>query len=259
MMGNERLLYGIEAVENQVARTIQENHSREFEVIYAALEQVLRGHNEFADRKERPDNKLESARVFLTVKSLNSLRVATKVLERGYTQQALTLIRTVMEDQLVVEDAENYPSTLDGLFDDTYAIGKGKLTLSNMAQRVSLKTKEAWDCNYGFASRYAGHPRPLSIRKLISVDPHGNITLKPGSHYDRVEIDTVVFFALGELLKVMATMAKLTCSVGSNWTNDALSVIEEVNTLYWHIDEEAKKELEELDKTGGSPGDRGGG
>ena len=160
-------IYGIEATENEVLSTILENHSHELEVVYAALEQILRGFNEFSDRKERLDNKLESARVFLTIKSFNSLRVAMKVLENGYTQQALTLIRTVMEDQLVVEDAENYPLTLDALFDDEYELGKGKLTFSNMAERLSPKAKTAWDYHYGFASRYAGHPRPLSIRKLV--------------------------------------------------------------------------------------------
>ena len=254
-----RYINGIEATENEVASTILENHSRELEIVYAALGQILRGFNEFADHKERPDNKLESARVFLTTRSFNSLRVAMKVLERGYTQQALTLIRTVMEDQLVADDSEDHPPTLEALFGEENKLRRDEFTFGKMAERLSPKAKVAWDYNYGFVSRIAAHPRPLSIRKLISVDPHGNITLKPGSHYDRVEIDTVVFFALGELLKVMATMAKLTCSAGSNWTNDALSVIEEVNTLYWHIDEEAKKELEELATTGGSPGDRGGG
>ena len=142
-----RYINGIEATENEVASTIPENHSRELEIVYAALDQILRGFNEFADHKERPDNKLESARVFLTTRSFNSLRVAMKVLERGYTQQALTLIRTVMEDQLVLADAENHPPALDALFDDEYELWKGKLTLSNMAQRVSSKTQSAWDSN----------------------------------------------------------------------------------------------------------------
>ena len=248
-MDEEPLLYGIEVIENEVASTILENHSHELEVIYEALEQVLRGFNEFSDRKERTDNKLEGARVFLAIKSFNSLRVAMNELERGYTQQALTLIRTVMEDQLVVEDAENYPATLEALFDDTDKLGKGKLTFSNMAQRVSPKAKEVWDSNYRFVSRFAAHPRNLSIRKLITVDSDGKIILRPGSHYDRVEVNTVIFYTLGELLKVMATMAKLTHSVRSNWADDALPVIEKVNSLYYHIDEEAKKELVELDST----------
>ena len=245
----ESYIYGIEVIENEVSSTILENHSHELEVVYAALEQILRGFNEFSDRKERPDNKLEGARVFLTIKSFNSLRVAMKVLENGYTQQALTLIRTVMEDQLVVEDAENYPPTLDALFDDECEMGKGKLTLSNMAQRLSSKTKAAWDSNYGFASRYAGHPRPLSIRKLVFLGPGGKITLRPGSHYDKVEVNTVIFYTLGEILKVFATMTKLTSSVGSDWVNDALPVFKKIESLYYRMDEEASKELGEMDET----------
>ena len=251
MTGEKRLLYGIEAAESEIASTIQENHSSELVIIYAAIEQILIGLNEFAEHKERPDDKLESARLFLSVRSFNSLRVAMKTLERGYTQQALTLIRAVMEDQLVVEDAENYPATLEALFDDTDKLGKGKLTLSNMAQRASPKAKEVWDSNYGFVSRFAAHPRNLSMRKLILVDSDGKIILRPGSHYDRVEVNTVAFYTLGELLKVMAAMAKLTHSVGSSWVDDALPVVEEVNSLYYNLDEEAKKELEELDETSG--------
>ena len=254
-----RYINGIEATENEVASTILENHSRELEIVCAALDQILRGFNEFADHKERPDNKLESARVFLTTRSFNSLRVAMKVLERVYTQQALTLIRTVMEDQLVAGDAENHPPTLDALFSEENRLGKGKFTFGKMAIRLSPKAKMAWDSNYGFVSSFAAHPRHLSIRKLLAVDTDGKITLMPGPRYDRVEVYTAIFYTLGELMKVMATMAKLTYSVGSNWANDAMFVIEEVNSLFWHIDEEAKKELEELATTGGSPEDRGGG
>ena len=46
----------------------------------------------------------------------------------------------------------------------------------------------------------------------------------------------------------MATMAKLTSSVGSYWANDALSVIKKINSLYYLIDEEAQEELEAIDK-----------
>ena len=249
-MGNKRLLYGIEAVEEEVASTILENHSYEFEVVYAVLEQILRGFNEFADQKEKLDDKLESAQFLLTVRSFNTLRVAMKALENGYTQQALALIRTVMEDQLVVNDIENHAPAL-ALFVRVVKKHKSQFTFGKMAQRASLKTKEAWDHNYGFASRFAAHPRELSLRKLFAVDPDGKIILKPGSRYDRVEVNTAIFYTLGELLKVMATTAKLTYSVGSSWANDALSVIEEVNSLYWHIDDEAKKELEESATTGG--------
>ena len=251
MLGNEWLLSGIEATENEVARVIQENHSHELEIVYAALEQILRGFNEFSDRKERTDNKLEGARIFLTIKSFNSLRGAMSELERGYTQQALTLIRTVMEDQLVVEDAENYPPTLDALFDEENKLGRGQFTFSNMAKRLSPKAKEVWDSNYGFMSRFAAHPRHLSIRKLIAVDTDGKMTIRPGSHYDRVEVSTVILYTLGKLLNVMATMAKLTHSVGSNWADDALPVVKRVNSLFYRIDEWAQKELEESDNTSG--------
>ena len=192
-MGDERLLSGIEAVEKEVASAILEHHPYEFEVVYAALEQILRGFNEFANQKENLDDKLESAQFLLTVRSFNSLRVAIKILENGYTQQALALIRTVMEDQLVVNDLENHAPTLGALLDDADKMRDRQFTFGKMAQRESLKTKKAWDHSYGFASSFAAHPRKLSLRKLFAVDPNGKIILKPGSHYDRVEVNTVIF------------------------------------------------------------------
>ena len=49
-------------------------------------------------------------------------------MEHGYYPQALALVRLAMEDQLVAEDAETYPPTLDALFDDKGSISSGDLT-----------------------------------------------------------------------------------------------------------------------------------
>ena len=243
----------IEANENEVASIILENHSRELAIIDAGLEEILRGYMEFASRKEWLDDELGElgvARLLLVVKSFNSLHVAMKALRGGYTQQPVTLIRTVMEDQLVVQDAENHTPTLDALFGKENKLVKNELTFGKMAERVSPKRKAAWDHNYGFASGSAAHPRPSSMLKHITVDPYGKKDVQPpGGRYDRVEVNEVISLALRELLQVMVTMAKLAHSVGSNWADDALPVIEKVNSLYYHIDEEAKKEFEEMDKT----------
>ena len=244
-MDNDRLLRGIEAAESRVALTIRQNHSDELNIIYSAFEQILSGLNEFADHKESPDNSLESARLFLSVRSFNSLRIAMNTLELGYTQQSLALIRAVMEDQLIADDAESHPSTLEALFSDDNLLGKGEFTFGRMAMRLSPEAKMAWDSNYGFVSRFAAHPRHLSIRKLLTVDDSGKVILSPGPRYDSVEVTTAIFYTLGELLKVMATIAKLTYLVGSSWANVAMPVIDRVNSLFWRIDDAAKNELEE--------------
>ena len=235
----------IEEIENEVASTIRMNHAREFEIVDAALDQTLLGLNEFGSRKERPDNRLESARLFLAVRSFNSLRIARQTLERGYYQQALTLVRMAMEDQLVAEDAENHPPTLTALLEGEGKIGKRDLALQKMAERVSPKAREVWDANYGTVSKRAAHPRLESMQGLTATGPDGQTTLWPGSQYDEVEVRIVLYYVLRELALVFATVAKLTCSVGSDWANRSISTLDKVNSLWRQIDEWAAEQLGE--------------
>ena len=257
MTENERLLDGIEAIEQEVASTILEQHSYEFEVVSAALEQILRGINEFADQKQELDDTLERARLFLTVRSFNSLRVAMTVLENGYTQQALTLIRTVMEDQLVVKDIENHPPTLDALFEDAEHMGRREFRFQTMADRLPPEAKEAWDKKYGFASSFAAHPRPLSMQKLIEFEMDGKKSVRTGGRYERPSVIAVLFFAILEIPDVLSTLGRLTSCLGSDWENSALSVRKKVEIACRNLANAAKKELGEWATTGGSPGDRG--
>ena len=283
MTENERLLDGIEAIEQEVASTILEQHSYEFEVVSAALEQILRGINEFADQKQELDDTLERAQLFLTVRSFNSLRVAMTVLENGYTQQALTLIRTVMEDQLVVKDIENHPPTLDALFEDAehmgrrefrfqtmadrlppeakkaWDMGRREFRFQTMADRLPPEAKKAWDKKYGFASSFAAHPRPLSMQKLIEFEMDGKKSVRTGGRYERPAVIAVLFFAILEIPDVLSTLGGLTSCLGSDWENSALSVRKKVEIACRNLANAAKKELGESATTVGSPGDLGGG
>ena len=244
-MSDFRYIKRIGEVEDVVATTIRTNHARELDVVDAALDQILLGLNEFGSRKERPDNRLESARLFLAVRSFNSLRTARQTLERGYYQQALTLVRMAMEDQLVVEDAENYDPTLTALLDGKGKIGRGDLALQRMAERISPKAREVWDTNYGTLSKRAAHPRLESIQGLTAIGPDGQVTLRPGSHYDPVEARIVLYYLLRQLVQVMKTTATLTTQVGSDWINRTMPVFKEVDSLWKQIDEWAGDQLGE--------------
>ena len=61
---------------------------------------------------------------------------AKRVLEFGYYQQALTLIRMAMEDQLVAEDAEGNPPTLAALMRDEG--NPSGLEVAQLAKAISL-------------------------------------------------------------------------------------------------------------------------
>lgn len=122
----ENHIRAIERIEDEVASTILANHARELAVVDDALNQIIIGFNDFSSRKGKPDNPLESARIFLAIRSFNSLRTARQTLERGYYQQAMTLVRMAMEDQLVAEDAETHTPTLDALLVMLYWTAKAK-------------------------------------------------------------------------------------------------------------------------------------
>ena len=79
----------IDRTDAETAAIIRERHAREFSAVEAALNEILRGLSDFGSQKLKPDNRLESARLFLATRSFNSLRTAVQVLERGYYQQAM--------------------------------------------------------------------------------------------------------------------------------------------------------------------------
>ena len=233
---NEYLL-SIDRTDYETASTIRARHARELSIAEKALDQILRGLSDFGSEKQKPDNRLESARLFLATRSFNSLRTAVQVLERGYYQQAMTLVRMAREDQAVALDIE-HPPTLAALLD-----GEGKLTLGKMAKRVSAKTKEVWDDDYGMLSEYGAHPRRESLRALVVDGPDGQILLRPGGRYDETWSNVVLYYILRELVQVFATVAKVTALAGIDWAISALPTLEDLDLLWRQIDERARSEL----------------
>ena len=225
-------IQGIQEIEEWVASTIRENHAREFEAVDAGLEQVLRGLEDYAYRKDVPDNALEGARLFLATRSFNSLWVARQTLERGYYQQALALVRMAMEDQMVARDAENHPPTLDALFEGKGRIGRNEFALDKMAERISPEEKVGWQREYGEASAYGTHPRPESMRSLLLMEPNGQKALLPGGiGYDKGSVDAVLYYLLSGLMNVLATLARVASSIGSGWGVGTVPVYEEIASI----------------------------
>ena len=241
-----RYLQGIDKSDRETAATIREIHGDEFKVAEAALDQILRGLSEFGSQKQKPDNRLESARLFLVTRSFNSIRAAIQSLERGYYQQAMTLVRMVQEDQAVVLDAEQNPDILAALLDGEVTFRERNLSFRKMAERVSPKAKEVWDSDYGTLSEYGAHPRQASMRMLVTEGPDGAMVLRPGGYYDKVWVNVVLYYVLRELSLVFETVAKVTVSVGIDWVTGAIPVLDRINALWQQIDEWADQRMEEI-------------
>ena len=232
----QRHMRVIELNENEVASLIRMNHGRELEVVDAALDQILQGLDAFAYVKQRPDSRLEDAQMFLAVRSFNSLHIARQLLERGYYQQASALVRMAMEDQLVAEDAETHPPTLDALLDDKGSISSGDLTYGKMASRISPEAKKAWDEKYGDLSERAAHPRRLSLLALTTV--------RPGGHYDEVQVKVTFLYLLEQLGQVLRTVGLLTANVESTWVEGARPALRDMTALYREIAEWFERQLQ---------------
>ena len=244
-MKMNRYLISVDKTDAETAAAIWERHAREFNAVETALDDILRGLSDFGSQKVKPDSRLESARLFLATRSFNSLRTAAQVLERGYYQQAMALVRMAKEDQMVALDSEDNPATLSALFDDEGKIGRGDLTLGKMAERASRKTKEVWDDDYGMLSRYGAHPRTGSIRGLIEVRSDGRRVLRPGGYDDEVWVRAALYHMLRELVHVIATVAKVTALAGIDWGTGAIPTLKELDFLWRRIDERAREQLGE--------------
>ena len=241
---NEYLMT-VDKTDAETAAIIRERHAREINAVEAALDEILRGFSDFGSHRQKPDNRLESARLFLATRSFNSVRTALQVLERGYYQQAMALVRMAKEDQMVALDSESNPATLSALLDGNGKLGSGDLALGKMAERVSAKTKQVWEDDYGLLSHYGAHPRRGSIEELVEIGSDGQVVLRAGSHYDEVWVNIALYYMLRELVQMFATVGKLTASAGVNWASGAVSTLEEVDILWRQIDRRAREELGE--------------
>ena len=131
----------VQLLDEEAAADIRAHYYQELIVVDAALDQILGGLDDFGSIKGKPDSRLESARLFLATRSFNSLWTARQVLERGYFQQAMALIRMVMEDQLIADDIAIHPPTLDGLLDENKNIG----SFASMADRLGPQGRAVWN------------------------------------------------------------------------------------------------------------------
>ena len=241
-----KYLQRIENMDRSTAAIVLAKYEKEFAVVESALDRILGGLFDFAEQKERTNSKLESARLILVVRSFNSLRCATQLLRRGYYQQALTLVRMAQEDQLVAEDIELYPATLDALLEGDGMLGKGNLTYAKMAERLSPNAKKSWEERYGATSEFGAHPRPPSMRDILVTGADGKGTLGAGGHYDEWMVRNVLGFASREIISAFGTLAKAVQAAGVNWENP-VPAFTEVLQLSNDIEEWAKALLLELE------------
>ena len=228
---NNRFYDSLAASDAKIAQRIRNEHDHWFTAIETALDQVIQGLNEFAEHKGQPTSELESARLFLATRTFRNLHTALRLVERGYWQQALGVIRMAMEDMLVTEDIEGNPAALNALFSKEGRFGRGELTYQKMAERISKRTGSAWATDYGDVSKYAAHPGMKALESIVTWNAAGKPHLSIASSYDKGQVAACVSMAAGVTLNLMATVFKLLRGTGSNWESQALPAFKAVDAL----------------------------
>jgi len=151
----------LEQGELQVKKITRAEKGYELNLVEQLLNCYLAGFRALSKKTGRI-SALVLAQLLLVVRSFTSLRCAYDLLQKGYYSQAIMLIRSAEEDYLTCRDCEVSKATMDALLDGKGELGKGKLTFSEMAKRISPEFHKNWKTNYGQLSEIA-HPRQLAM------------------------------------------------------------------------------------------------
>ncbi len=215
-------------------------HSKELRIIEDLLTCCLRGFTRLGAFTPTGDNQLQHAQLLLATRSFNSVRCAHELMQPGYYSQALTLIRSAMEDNLTALDCAECEATLRALLVGEGRLGQGKLTYTEMAKRQGAGVHKAWKNNYGGLSEYAAHARRKSLMVLVDPATHN---LRLGSYYDRVlfiaTCDSLLLAAIG----TADIISKVLSGDAEPWQRECLPKLEAA--IKWRQQIKAKVEAQE--------------
>lgn len=209
----------LEELEAKVEEFTSDKHGAELKLAKDLLTCYLRGFGRLGSFTRTEDNDLHYAWLLLTTRSFNSLRSAYALLQQGYYDQAIMLIRSVQEDWLLAADCKNNPETLRVFFRRDSQLGKGQFTYTEMARRISQEFYEkTWKYNYGSLSTIA-HARERSLRILVDPDTKN---LRLGSHYDRTLFIGTCQTLLRSAMLMLDFLAKVLGTDALPWKKETL-------------------------------------
>ena len=241
---DNRYYASLAASDAELAQRIRREHAKWFTTIETALDQVIQGLNDFSEFKGRPDGELESGRLFLATRTFRSLHMAICLLERGYYQQAASLIRTAMEEMLIAEDVEIYPKTLSLLLhgdpNDKVRLGRDDLSYGAMAARISPRAVEAWKRTYDAVSVYATHPKSTGLQTLVAWDGDNMPHLSLDSGYDRQQLAVCIELVARESMNLIKTVVQLLHGTERDWILQAHPAFANLESLIDEVRQEVK-------------------
>lgn len=222
----------LEDVERDVKKRTTAEQADHLTIAVKSLNIYIRGFQELERITPSEENELEWARRLLCARAFNSLRCAYLLLQVGYYTQALTLVRSVMEDWLIALDCESNPPTLKALLK-----GKGRMPrFEEMARRQGEAIRKLWrgldhsgEGTYGLLSTFA-HPRKRSLGALLDRDKG---LIRNGGQYNADMFALTCYYLVTEASGFTEILARLVHSTkpASVWLKELASFLDEA--LSW--------------------------
>ena len=128
----------LEQGELQVKKTTHNRKRYELGLIENLLNRYLAGFRAFKEFKIGEISQLEIVWLVFIVRIFNSLRCAYSLLQKGYYNQAIMLVRSAEEDYLTCRDCEKNEKTIKALLDGKGQLGKGEFTFSSNQNPAKL-------------------------------------------------------------------------------------------------------------------------
>lgn len=230
----------LEEVEAQVKATTLDQHKEEIKLVENFLNCYLAGFNKMDRFTPTEDNDLKFAWLLLTIRSFNSLRCAYELLQKGYYNQAATLIRAAEEDYLTCRYCEVDESAVKALLQGKGELGKGKFTFTNMAKAISEDFYKNWQTNYGLLSELA-HPRQLAMGMVVDWQSN-KLTL--GADYNENHFVATSQVLLINAIAMIGFLIKLLGENALQWQKESFSAFQEACAYVEKVSEEAKIAVE---------------
>ena len=92
--------------EKRTARITINNHAREIELLVKVMNVLTSAFNQISSFEYKENNDSEYMWLLLSVRCLHSIRCSTDLLIKGYYSQAMSIIRTIIEDYFICGNAQ---------------------------------------------------------------------------------------------------------------------------------------------------------
>ena len=205
------------------ARAIRESHGYELDILNNAFAQAGNG----LQNAPRTDDDLNKAWILLGVKTFNGLLGALLIMDNGYYDQSMALIRSSAECRLTAQHAETHDDTVEKVFE-----GK-PVNFHKMA--ADTKQSDKWREIYKTLSNFA-HPSGARAQARLSSDGTHMLPMGYGA-YNELRVVAILQALASEAIELLNLVQALITRFGGGFPASAGAARRELRALKTYIRE----------------------